>query len=327
LTRDTDTEIYNDKQRTTMLATTAAVRKVIQGDGHRRFLYSRRNGLLLSLKETNVLPLANERLVAVLRASYSHSAGTKTTRSSVGSRKDDLSDTTLSFSDRLSASSVTPSIGNSEYFFNSSHHKHRREFLFPLEFMTFRSSNLPMNRGNTSYHWESKMRFNPQYESRVFLSSSSSSSSESSDKQKKESTRQNAPGYTTQAKIPIPKSSPTLSTSSNPFASIDFKAILKSSLDMTHYFTKSLFKIVVRLPGNVFFFATHKKERREKIAGLKEWIKKEVDHYWVGIKVSLKLGSICACRLTRELDVVCEDWKIDTFLRIIIRKSVSLNVK
>jgi len=269
-----------------MLATTAAVRKVIQGDGRRRLLYSRRNGILLSLKETNVLPLANERLVAVLRASYSHSAGTKTTISSVGSRKDDLSDTTLSFSGRLPpAPSVTPSIGNSEYYFKSSHHKHRREFLCPLESMAFRSSNLPRNRGNNSYHWESKMRFNPHYESRVFLSSSSSSSSESSDKQKKESKRQKSPGYATQAKIPIPKSSPTLSTSSNPFASIDFKAILKSSVDMTLHFTKSLVKIVIRLPGNVLFFATHKKERREKIAGLKESIKKEVDHYWIGIKL------------------------------------------
>jgi hypothetical protein len=290
LTRDTGTHKGKDKDkpRTIMLATTAAVRKVIQGDGRRRLLYSRRNVMLLSLKEKNVLPLANERLVAVLRASFSHSAGIKTTSSSVDSRKDDLSDTTLSFSGRLPpTSSVTPSIGNSEYYFKSSHHKYRREFLFPFESMAFGSSNPQRSRGNNSYHWESKMRLNPPYESRVFLSSSSSSSSESSEKQKKESKRLKSPGYATQAKIPIPKSSPTLSTSSNPFASIDFKAILKSSVDLTLYFTKILVKVVVRLPGNVLFFATHKKERREKIAGLKESIKKEVDHYWVGIKVSL----------------------------------------
>ena len=37
-----------------------------------------------------------------------------------------------------------------------------------------------------------------------------------------------------------------------------------------------------------------------------------------------KLGSMCACMITRDLYVVCEDWKIKTLLRIPIRKSLCL---
>jgi len=54
---------------------------------------------------------------------------------------------------------------------------------------------------------------------------------------------------------------------------------------MTLYFTKSLFRFIIKLPGNLFFLATNPKVRKEKIAGMKESIKKEVDHYWVGIKL------------------------------------------
>lgn len=128
------------------------------------------------------------------------------------------------------------------------------------------------------------MRFYIQYESRAFLSASPSSSS-TSDSHTVESARQNTQGHATHAKIPIPKSSPTLSTSSNPFASIDFRAILKGSLDMAIYLTRRLFRIFTRLPGNVLFFVTNAKERREKIAEMKKWIKKEADHYWIGIKL------------------------------------------
>jgi hypothetical protein len=120
------------------------------------------------------------------------------------------------------------------------------------------------------------MRPYPHHECRVFFSSSSPPSD----------TRQQR---RTQVKIPIPKSSPTTSTSSNPFASIDVKAISKASLDMTLYVTKAIFRFIINLPSNTVFFITHPKERREKIAGMKETIKKEVDHYWVGFKVSFVL--------------------------------------
>jgi len=281
--RERETNRKRQKQTVVMLATTAAVRKVIQGDGRCRLLYNRQNGLLLSFRHTNALSPAKERIVTVLRASSSHSTWPRTT-TIFSSRKDDLSDT-ISFSNRLPASSFTPSKRNSGYYFNSPYHQHREKFGFSLQSTTSGSSNLSRNRRKASYHWDSKMRFYPQYESRVFLSSSPPSSTPSSDTHTTEITGQNAPDYATQAKIPIPKSSPTLSTSSNPFASIDFKAILRGSLDMTHYLTKSLFRIIIHLPGNLLFFVTHPKERREKIAEMKEWIKKEVNHYWVGIKL------------------------------------------
>ena len=258
--------------------TTAAARKAIRDDGRRRLSHHpRNNGLLLSsLKDRKGLPLANERMLAVLRASLSHSTRSRIIGNGIGSRrKDDDSSCALSFSGRLPVYSFSPTTEIEGHSFDSS--QHHSDFGLSLQSTTTRSR-LLQNRRNASYNWESKIRFYPQYESRVFLSSSSSD--------KAENTRQRNPGYGTQAKFPIPKSSPTLSTSSNPLAFIDVKAIAKGTYDMTLSLTKGLFRIIIHLPGNMVFFATHPKERREKIAGLKESIKKEVDHYWVGIKVS-----------------------------------------
>eukprot|EP00536_Pseudo-nitzschia_multiseries_P001632 jgi/Psemu1/322161/estExt_fgenesh1_pg.C_210018 len=56
-------------------------------------------------------------------------------------------------------------------------------------------------------------------------------------------------------------------------------------MDMTIYVTKTVFKFLIRLPGNTLFYATHPEERREKVGDVKDLIKKEVDHYWVGIKL------------------------------------------
>jgi len=128
------------------------------------------------------------------------------------------------------------------------------------------------HRNRSNGRWESKIRYNPQYESRVFFSSTPSSENESKRSQRLK-----------KAKIPIPKSAPN--TSTNPLAAIDLSKIAKGTYDMTVWITKSTVRFVVHLPGNLVFFATHPKERREKIAGLKESIRKEVDHYWVGIKL------------------------------------------
>ena len=265
-----------------MLATKAAARKVFQGEGRRRFVYSRRNGMLLSMKETNIFPLVNDAIVTAIRSSSSNSIQLKSNSGSASFRKDDLSNT-HSFSGRLSVSPATPESRIKTLLF----HHQSRNFGLSIQSADFMSCNFSRNRRNSSHQWDSKMHFYPQYESRVFLSTSPPSSS-SSDKTADEKPRQKAPGFATHAKIPIPKSSPTLSTSSNPLTSIDLKAILKGSLDMTLYLTKSLFRFIIHLPGNTIFYITNPKERREKIADLKESIKKEVDHYWVGIKVSLR---------------------------------------
>ena len=118
-------------------------------------------------------------------------------------------------------------------------------------------------------------------------STSSSSSQPSSSQSSEESTRKKTSDYSTPAKIPTPKSSPTLSTSSNPLASIDSKVVLKGIVEVTWSATKTVSKFIIRSPGNIIFFITHQKERKEKITGIKEAVKKEIDHYWVGSKVSL----------------------------------------
>lgn len=89
--------------------------------------------------------------------------------------------------------------------------------------------------------------------------------------------------YKTSAKIPTPKSSP----STSPFGSIDPQALIQSGVDMTWWFVKSFVTFFIKLPGNTVFYLTHPKERREYIQGIRDIIRKEVDHYWTGSKVSL----------------------------------------
>lgn len=256
----------------------AAARRAIRDDGRRRLSSHRRSGLLLSSrKDANALPLANERIFTILRASLSHSTGPRLTNGDIcpNGRRNEYSHDSLSFSDRFPVSAFSPSTGTRGYSSNSSRHG---GFGILQESLTSRSHSL-QNRRNPYDRWESKIRFAPQYESRVFLSSSSSSS------EKTEKKRKSKPSYVTQAKFPIPKSAPAVSTSMNPLASIDFKAIAKGTYELTFSLTKGLFRIIINLPGNIIFFATHPQERREKIAELKEAIKKEVDHYWVGFKL------------------------------------------
>ena len=273
-----------------MLATTAYARKAIQRDGRCRLLTSRRNGRFLSFKRTDALSFARVLHVSTLRASSSCSSGPWTSTSSIIAKKDDLS-LKPSFSGSSWGSSTTQSITEIGYTFESSYPERRQKCGLTLQFMPFRSFLFLGHHRNASYRSDSRLRLYPQRELRLWLSSSPSSSSTSSDTHQVEKTRQNAPGFATHAKIPIPKSSPTLSTSSNPLASIDFKAILKGSLDMTLYLTKSLFRFIIQLPGNLFFMATNPKARKEKIAEMKKSIKKEVDHYWVGIKVSMNTSN------------------------------------
>ncbi len=245
------------------------VRKVIQDDGKRRLSYYRRNnGLLLSLRDNGALPLANDPIVMVLRA-YSSSVGppiTSTSRKDESSSSSSSSESSLLLAARLPMSSLTKR-GYSFHALNQ--HSDSSLMLPPIRMSSYHGS----HRNRSNGRWESKIRYNPQYESRVFFSSTPSSENESKRSQRLK-----------KAKIPIPKSAPN--TSTNPLAAIDLSKIAKGTYDMTVWITKSTVRFVVHLPGNLVFFATHPKERREKIAGLKESIRKEVDHYWVGIKVS-----------------------------------------
>jgi len=241
------------------------VRQVIKDDGKRRLSYYRRNnGLLLSLRDNGALPIANDPIVMVLRA-YSSSVGPRITSTS---RKDESSllssESALLLTARLPLSSLT----KRGYSFHALNHGNSGSILAPIRMSSHHGS----SRNRRNGRWESKIRYNPQYESRVFLSSTPSSEEKTKRSQRLK-----------KAKIPIPKSAPN--TSSNPLAAIDLSKIAKGTYDMTLWITKSTVRFVVHLPGNLVFFTTHPKERREKIAGLKESIRKEVDHYWVGIKL------------------------------------------
>ena len=92
------------------------------------------------------------------------------------------------------------------------------------------------------------------------------------------------PEYSTSAKIPTPKS--PSHTSLSPFASFDPQTLIKGAIEMTWSVTKLIVNFILRLPGNSWYYLTHSKERREKIAEIKDFAKKEFDHYWVGTKVS-----------------------------------------
>ena len=94
--------------------------------------------------------------------------------------------------------------------------------------------------------------------------------------------------YKTSAKIPTPKSAPA----STPFGSINPQALIKSGVDMTSWLMKEIFTFIIKLPGNTIYYMTHPKERKEYIQGIKEMIKKEVDHYWTGSKVCLSIPAL-----------------------------------
>jgi len=88
----------------------------------------------------------------------------------------------------------------------------------------------------------------------------------------------------TGAKIPTPKTE-SASSISNAISSIDPVKVMKSGLDLTWYVTKMLVSFLVRLPGNTLYYMMNSKERKDKIAEIKEIAKKEFDHYWTGSKL------------------------------------------
>mmetsp|Transcript_16115 Transcript_16115/g.34942 ORF Transcript_16115/g.34942 Transcript_16115/m.34942 type:complete len:950 (-) Transcript_16115:3546-6395(-) len=282
-----------------MFATAAAVRKVVESDGRRRLFNNRPKYALLSASRIvdGLAPTTNDGICIYLSAYASRPGQPGNSSSSCIDKTKDCGSlggqATISFSvpslssSSLSSSSALVSVSPSVSPIRKSSHNllsktNQLELGFPLQSTSMRSHRFLWTR-HTSYDSQGPHKlhlYSPYaYESRAFLSSTPSPSSSESSSTTTERTRNIT------AKIPIPKSSPTLSTSMNPLASIDFKAIGKGSLDMTMYVTKTVFKFTIRLPGNIWFYATRPKERREKISDIKELIKKEVDHYWVGIKL------------------------------------------
>mmetsp|Transcript_25950 Transcript_25950/g.29140 ORF Transcript_25950/g.29140 Transcript_25950/m.29140 type:complete len:914 (-) Transcript_25950:80-2821(-) len=240
-----------------------ALKRVIEGDRWRRILSSTNNRSLLDGLTMN------EGIFSFYRAytSLIQSQNVGTYWSSCSNEEDSLKNTTLLARSRSITTITTQSNNNillsqqpGRFF---SYHNSRNKFHFDSLFDESRALMTTSTPSSTS------------------SSSSQPSSSQSSEK----STRKKTSDYSTPAKIPTPKSSPTLSTSSNPLASIDSKAVLKGIVDVTWSATKTVSKFIIRSPGNIVFFITHPKERKEKITGIKEAVKKEIDHYWVGSKL------------------------------------------
>jgi hypothetical protein len=87
------------------------------------------------------------------------------------------------------------------------------------------------------------------------------------------------------ARIPTPKSSPSSLSVRQSIEAIDPRAIFKTVWNYTWNITKTVLTFLWHLPRNLYFYAKHPQERKEKIAEIKEHAKKEFDHYKVGTKV------------------------------------------
>mmetsp|Transcript_20782 Transcript_20782/g.34250 ORF Transcript_20782/g.34250 Transcript_20782/m.34250 type:complete len:934 (-) Transcript_20782:1999-4800(-) len=62
-------------------------------------------------------------------------------------------------------------------------------------------------------------------------------------------------------------------------------SIVKKATDATLWALKSLFTMLIKTPGILWFYLTHPKDFHKKLAEVKEAIKKEANHYWMGSKL------------------------------------------
>ncbi|VEU34439.1 unnamed protein product [Pseudo-nitzschia multistriata] len=280
-----------------MLATAAAVRKVVESDGRRRVMNNGpKNGLLASSSWRRTGSVAPATSIWICIDAKSHASSSASTKNNSSSRDQILS---LSIPSSPSSPFCLSSRRRINCNFPIKQTQRKLESQLQITSMTYHQFLLNHN-GSSKYNKGSELNhLFPQYEVRAFLSTSPPSSGSTTKKLEKSQTK--IPGYSRQAKIPIPKSSPTVSTSMNPLASIDVKAIGKGSVDMTIYVTKALVKFMIKLPGNIVFYATHPTERREKTSKIKESIKKEVDHYWIGIKLLMADVKTARALLRRTL--------------------------
>ena len=91
--------------------------------------------------------------------------------------------------------------------------------------------------------------------------------------------------FATSAKIPTPEPPPEPQGIKSRIQNFDAKEMTTKALTMTWNILKTVLIFLLKTPGNIIYFATHGKERREKIAEIREAAKKEFDHYWMGTKV------------------------------------------
>lgn len=86
--------------------------------------------------------------------------------------------------------------------------------------------------------------------------------------------------------VPTPPSSPPAEI--NPlqrFKGTTPKSVIRKGVDLAVTAFKTITTFLVKLPANVFFYATHPTETREAWIKLRDMAKDEAHHYWVGTKL------------------------------------------
>jgi len=86
------------------------------------------------------------------------------------------------------------------------------------------------------------------------------------------------------SKIPTPSSAPPVQD--NPLAHLPApKSLVRKGLDMLSWLARATLTFVVKLPGNIVFYAWNSTERKALLTQIQDTIKHEINHYWVGTKL------------------------------------------
>ncbi|KAL7435259.1 hypothetical protein ACHAXM_004554 [Skeletonema potamos] len=110
-------------------------------------------------------------------------------------------------------------------------------------------------------------------------SSAATTASESDDKKKKEATSTDEKKE--KAALPQPPKTDLVVASTERTD----PSIVKKATDATLWALKALFTMLAKTPGVLWFYLTHPKDFKNKLAELKEAAVKEAHHYWMGSKL------------------------------------------
>lgn len=86
-------------------------------------------------------------------------------------------------------------------------------------------------------------------------------------------------------RIPTPPSGPQPDNPLESLKKTNPRSIVRKGVDIIISAFTTLLRFVFQLPGNLFYYLTHPAETRKKYAEMKQMVKDEVHHYWVGFKV------------------------------------------
>ena len=100
-------------------------------------------------------------------------------------------------------------------------------------------------------------------------------------------------------KVPTPPAPPSDPTTIDKLRQTTPKNVLHKTLDFVISIFQTMVKFVMKLPYNLYFYATHPDELRSSWNHIKEVAKEEINHYWVGFKVTC--GVLCVFFFLWEL--------------------------